>query len=107
MKYVYVKDSEGFVSKKETSKVCDDEVVISKDEFERLSGDSFYKEKFQHGGRRDGAGRKSKFGKPLLYQIRVTEEEKQFIAFAREEHFDYWAAMHKAQCGGLKDWEDS
>lgn len=47
MKYVYAKDSDGFVSKKEASKVCDDEVVISKDEFERLSGDSFYKEKFQ------------------------------------------------------------
>ena len=95
MKYVYVKDSEGFVIKKDASKVNNDEVLISKEEFERLSGDSFYNEKFSPGGKREGAGRKTKLKEPLQYQIRVTEEEKNFIAYARESHFDYYSAMHK------------
>ena len=48
------------------------------------------------GGRREGAGRKPKFTKKLEYQIRVTEEEKAFIAYARENHFNYGKAMKMA-----------
>ena len=73
MKYVYVKDSEGFVSKKAVNKVEPDEVVITKDEFRRLSGDEYYEQNFTHGGRREGAGRKPKFTHKLEYQIRVSE----------------------------------
>jgi hypothetical protein len=93
MKYVYVKDSEGFVSKKAVNKVEPDDVVITKDEFRKLSGDEYYEQNFTHGGRREGAGRKPKFTHKLEYQIRVSEEEKAFIAFARENHFDYGKAM--------------
>ena len=93
MKYVYVKNSEGFVSKKAVNKVDPDEVVITKDEFRRLSGDEYYEQNFTHGGRREGAGRKPKFTHKLEYQIRVSEEEKAFIAFARKNHFDYGKAM--------------
>ena len=93
MKYVYVKDSEGFVSKKAINKVESDEIQISKDEFRKLSGDDYYEEHFTHGGKREGAGRKPKFSKKLVYQIRVTAEEKAFIAYARETCFDYTKAM--------------
>ena len=93
MKYVYVKDSEGFVAKKAINKVEPDEVQISKEEFRKLSGDEYYEKHFTHGGKREGAGRKTKFSQKLEYQIRVTAEEKIFIAYAREHHFDYAKAM--------------
>lgn len=93
MKYKYVKDSQGFVYKKPANEVAPDEVEISKDEFRKLSGDEYYEQHFTHGGRREGAGRKVKFNQKLEYQIRVTEEEKAFIAYAREHNFDYVAAM--------------
>ena len=93
MKYIYVKDSEGFVTKKAVNKIKPGEVEITKEEFRKLSGDDYYEEHFTHGGRREGAGRKTKFSQKLEYQIRVTEEEKAFIAYARETHFDYAKAM--------------
>ena len=93
MKYIYVKDSEGFVSKKAINKVEPDEIQISKEEFRRLSGDDYYDKHFTHGGRREGAGRKPKFSQKLEYQIRVTAEEKAFIAYARETSFDYAKVM--------------
>ena len=96
MKYVYVKDSEGFVSKKAVNKIGPDEIEITEDEFRKLSGDEYYEQHFTHGGRREGAGRKPKFTQKLEYQIRVTEEEKAFIAYARENHFDYGKAMKMA-----------
>ena len=38
MKYVYVKDNEGFVVKKLASEVQADETIITKQEYEKLSG---------------------------------------------------------------------
>ena len=93
MKYIYVKDLEGFVVKKPINKIEPGEVQISKEEFRKLSGDDYYKEHFTHGGKREGAGRKMKFNQKLEYQIRVTAEEKAFIAYAREHNFDYAKAM--------------
>ena len=93
MKYINVKDSEGFVVKKAINKIEPDEIEISKEEFIKISGDNYYEQHFTHGGRREGAGRKKKFSQKLEYQIRVTEEEKAFIAYAREHHFDYAQAM--------------
>ena len=37
-KYVYVKDAEGFVTKKLQSKIEADEAIISKEEFEQVAG---------------------------------------------------------------------
>ena len=54
-----------------------------------MSGDNYYEIHFGHGGKRAGAGRKQKLGSPLKFQIRVTEEEKEFISYAREHNFDY------------------
>lgn len=93
MKYVFLKDKEGFVSKKDIKDLDPDDAVISKEEFENLSGNRYYKQHFSHGGKREGAGRKQKLDEPLEYQIRVTAEEKAFITFAREKHFDYSKAM--------------
>ena len=42
-KYVYVKDSEGFVNKKLDSQMQPDETIISKQEFEQISGIDYYK----------------------------------------------------------------
>ena len=43
MKYVYVKDNEGFVIKKLASEVQADETIITKQEYEKLSGDKILK----------------------------------------------------------------
>jgi len=45
----------------------------------KKSGLAFYEKKFGHGGARENAGRKQKFGSPLKFQIRVTKEEKDFL----------------------------
>ncbi len=48
MKYVYVKDSEGFVVKKPENELLSNEVIISEKEYNKLSGENFYK-KLYHG----------------------------------------------------------
>lgn len=93
MDYVFVKDSEGFVSKKIKAQVTTDEKIISATEYKELSGDNYYERHFTHGGRRIGAGRRKKLSEPLAFQIRVTKQEKDFITFAREHHFDYAKVM--------------
>lgn len=93
MKYVFVKDSEGFVSKKLESEVQADEKIISEKEYLKKSGLAFYEKKFGRGGKRENAGRKQKFSSPLKFQIRVTQEEKDFISFAREHHLNYSSLM--------------
>jgi hypothetical protein len=42
-KYVYVKDTEGFVIKKLETQVNPDETIISQEEFEQISGVDYYK----------------------------------------------------------------
>lgn len=83
MEYVYVKDSEGYVFKKLASEVAADETIITEKEYMKKSGLAGYEKQFGHGGARENAGRKQKFGSPLKFQIRVTQEEKDFIAYAR------------------------
>ena len=95
MGYVYVKDSEGYVFKKLESGVSPDEKIISEKEYMKLSGLASYEKKFGYGGARENAGRKQKFGSPLKFQIRVTQEEKGFISFARENHLNYSTLMQK------------
>ena len=93
MDYVFVKDSEGFVTKKLESEVNADEKIISEKEYMKCSGLSYYEKKFTHGGARENAGRKTKFNLPLKFQVRVTQEEKDFLQYAREHNFNYSAAM--------------
>ena len=90
---VYVKDSEGYVFKKLASEVTADEKIITEKEYMKKSGLAGYEKQFGHGGARENAGRKQKFGSPLKFQIRVTQEEKDFIAYAREHHLSYSAMM--------------
>ena len=97
MKYVYVKDPEGFVVKKPASEVSAEETVISAAEYHALSGDDYYTEHFTHGGKRKGAGRKAKYSQPLDRQMRVTEQERQFILFAREHNVDYSALASRIE----------
>ena len=43
-----------------------------------------------HGGFREGAGRKKKDSAIVLkFQVRVSEKEKEFLAFARKHNLDY------------------
>ena len=95
MEYVYVKDSEGYVFKKREAEVTSDEKIISEKEYMKTSGLAAYEKEFGHGGARENAGRKQKFGSPLKFQIRVTQEEKDFITYARENHLNYSALMQK------------
>jgi len=60
-KYVYVKDAEGYVTKKLENNVEADEIIISKEEFEQISGVEYYKKTFGRGGARQGAGRKKQY----------------------------------------------
>jgi len=96
MPYVYVKDSEGFVFKKKDSDVAADEKIISEKEYLKKSGIALYEKKFGHGGARENAGRKTKFASPLKFQIRVTKEEKEFLAFARDNKLNFAALMNLA-----------
>ncbi len=93
MDYVFVKDSEGYVFKKIKSEVTSEEKIITEKEYMKCSGLSSYEKKFGHGGARENAGRKQKFALPLKFQIRVTKEEKDFIAYAREHNLNYSALM--------------
>ncbi|MBR2090389.1 MAG: hypothetical protein IJ905_08525 [Fibrobacter sp.] len=96
MPYVYVKDSEGFVFKKKESDVTADEKIISEKEYLKKSGIALYEKKFGHGGARENAGRKTKFSSPLKFQIRVTKEEKEFLAFARSNKLNFATLMNLA-----------
>lgn len=89
MSYVYVKDTEGFVVKKLAKDIQADEVIITKEEFEKLSGDTYYKENYKWGGKRSGAGRKPSNGIVLAFQMRVSEKEKEFLNFARLHNLNY------------------
>ncbi len=89
MTYVYVKDSEGFVIKKKKSELMPDEQIITESEYNELSGESYYREKFSHGGARAGAGRKPANGVILKFQVRVSEKEKEFLQYARAHNLDY------------------
>ena len=93
MDYVFVKDAEGYVFKKQKSEVSPDEKIITKKEYMKASGLAAYKKMFGHGGARENAGRKPKYSLPLRFHIRVTKEEKDFIAYAREHNLNYSALM--------------
>ena len=93
MGYVYVKDSEGYVFKKLEAELSPDEKIISEKKYLKKSGLANYAKEFGHGGARENSGRKQKFASPLKFQIRVTQEEKDFISFARENHLNYSALM--------------
>lgn len=88
MGYVYVKDSDGFVVKKLENECLPNEVIISEQEYNELSGENYYKEHFTHGGARVGAGRKPKTGVVLKFQIRVSEKEKALIKYIRDNHIN-------------------
>ena len=89
MSYIYAKDSEGFVVKKLASDLQADETIISKEEYEILSGETYYKQTYGRGGKRANAGRKPKNGFALKIQIRVSEKEKEFIHYARLHNLNY------------------
>lgn len=57
-KQVYVKDNEGYVTRKQKNQVLPDETIITKKEWEKASGVEYYKQTFGRGGKRLNAGRK-------------------------------------------------
>ncbi|HOQ93453.1 MAG TPA: hypothetical protein PKW26_07525 [Treponemataceae bacterium] len=95
MEYVYIKDSEGYVQKKLKTELQQNDTIISETEYKKKSGLSFYEKTFTHGGVRKNAGRKQKYKQALKYQMRVTEEEKEFISYVREHHIDYKTLLKK------------
>ena len=89
MSYIYVKDNEGFVVKKLATELQDDDTIITKEEFETLSGDTYYKQTYGRGGKRAGAGRKPANGIILSFQMRVSEKEREFLKFARLHNLNF------------------
>ena len=77
-KYVYVK-------KIPQQELTDEYTVITKKEWEDLSGETYYKETFTHGGAREGSGRK-KLHRNI--SIRVTIGEKDLLDFIRQHSID-------------------
>ena len=51
------------------------------------------KEILKWGGKRKGAGRKPINGVVLEFRINVSEQEKEFINYAREHHINYKELM--------------
>jgi hypothetical protein len=95
-KYVYIKDAEGFVTKKLESQIKADEIIISKEEFEQISGVDYYKKTFR-GGARQGAGRKKEY----LSKKRETFdlEETDIISlkeYAKQRKISKNKALHEA-----------
>ena len=88
-KLIYIKDKEGYVKGIYPEEMKDEYTVISKEEWEEESGERYYKEKFGRGGKRKGAWLKPANGVVLKFQIRVSEEEKEFINFARSHNLNY------------------
>lgn len=66
-----------------------DEVIISQEEYETLSGDTYYKKTYGRGGKRAGAGRKPTNGTVLAFQVRVSAKEKEFLNYARTHNLNY------------------
>jgi len=77
------------VVKKLQKDLTSDEVIISREEWEELSGEKYYKETYTHGGKRAGAGRKPVHGTVLKFQVRVSEKEKEFLNYARTHNINY------------------
>lgn len=71
-----------------------DEIIagLSKKRQEKISN-MVNEELAKWGGKRAGAGRKPTNGTVLSIQIRVSEQEKEFLTWARQNHFDYKSIM--------------
>jgi len=96
-KYVYVKDSEGFVTKKPADNVETDEIIISKEEFEQISGVDYYKKTFGRGGAREGAGRKKQYTSKKRETFDL--EESDIISlkeYAKKHKISKNKALHEA-----------
>ena len=87
IKYVYVKDQEGYVTKKPENTVLPNEIIISRQEWEKTSGVEYYKKTFGRGGARANAGRK----KIYVDKVKETYElEKSDVVSLKE-----YAKKHK------------
>jgi len=96
-KYVYVKDPEGFVTKRLVDKVEADETIISKEEFEQISGIDYYKKTFSRGGARQGAGRKKQYTSKKRETFDL--EEADIISlkeYAKQRKISKNKALHEA-----------
>lgn len=79
MKYIYVKDSEGFTIKKKADEISPDDTVITKEEHEELSGIAYYKKTFMKGGKREGSGRKKEFSQKIRISVDLDKFELDLI----------------------------
>lgn len=72
-----------------------DEIIASLSKKRQEKIDNMVNEEISKwGGKRTGAGRKPKTGIVLSLQIRVSEEEKAFLNWARKNNFDYKSIMN-------------
>ena len=83
--YINIKEEEGFVKKIKKTENRNNYTTITKKEWEDISGETYYKKTFTHGGARNNAGRK-----PLHrnISIRVTIKEKDLINLLRQNSID-------------------
>lgn len=85
-KYVYIKDSEGFVTKKISDQIQPNEIIISKEEFEKVSGIEHYNKNFGRGGARAGAGRKKVYTEKVKETFELEKELSNSLKEYSKEH---------------------
>lgn len=96
-KYVYVKDAEGFVTKKLNNQIEVDETVISKEEFEQISGVDYYKKTFGRGGARAGSGRKKQYASKKRETFDLEETDIiNLKEYAKKKKISKNKALHEA-----------
>lgn len=97
IKYVYVKDSEGYVTKKPESAVLPDETIITKNEWEKISGVEYYKETYGRGGTRANAGRKKIYTEKIKETYEIEKADVISLKeYAKKHNISKNKAIHEA-----------
>lgn len=95
-KQIYIKDKEDYVKKINENELTAKHTVITEQEWSDLSGETYYKVTFGHGGARKNSGRKA-----LHRNIskRITVDENDLIEFLRHRNLNPSEAKKKLAQG--------
>lgn len=97
VKKVYVKDTEGYVTQKLESEVLPDETIITRQEWEKLSGVEYYKKNLGRGGKRPNAGRKKIYTEKVKETYELEKADVVSLKeYARKHKLSKNRAIHEA-----------
>ncbi|MDD3420535.1 MAG: hypothetical protein PHE78_08070 [Candidatus Gastranaerophilales bacterium] len=102
MKYIYVKDQDGFVIKKTEKDILSNETIISKKEYDEISGINYYKKTYGRGGKRSGAGRPKSSTTKIPYSVKFEKEtDLKIREYARSRKIPISQALREIVKNGL------